>query len=144
MKILKTILGSKEIIERPDRLDLSHNQIIKLVIEKNEYPVQNISLYGMAISLKDKEPLSIDEEIECQLKFKEDSIRVKIRVVYANKNFMGISVLEGKEEFDTNLSLYFKSELEGLQMRKIDPEKLNPRKAGKPHVFYGNENHELF
>lgn len=36
------------------------------------------------------------------------------------------------------------SVLEGLNMRQIDPERLNPRKAGKSYFFYGSNDHEVF
>ena len=146
MKILKALLKNKtaQPVPRSERLSVTSDQTIKLVVEKSQYPVHNISLYGLAVSLEDNEVPAIDAEIKCQLQFKDKAIDVKIKVVYANKNFMGLSVLEGKEEFNQNLNLLFKAELDGLEMRQIDPSKLNPRKAGKPYVFYGNEDHELF
>lgn len=144
MNLLKKLLKPKELTPRAERLEVSDIHQIKLVIEKNEYPVKNISLYGLAVSLNDKSPLAKDSEINCHIIFKDEPINVKIKVVHINNAFMGISILEGHEEFNQNLNLFFKSELEGLNMRQIAPERLNPRKAGTPHFFYGSDDHEVF
>lgn len=145
MKILKKFQKKKKSVERNKRVKIQHFHEIYILIDKDKFQVESVSIGGLAFKAPGN-PLQLkkNDTINAVVKVVDSVCDIKINIRYIGKDLIGCQVDSSCEIFRVYVKDYFKSELDGLKLRKISADKLKENKNGTPHWLYGESDLEIF
>lgn len=143
MKILKSFL--KKRVPRASRIKINNFHEIRVYIKDTNYIINNISESGIGVfaPAEDKE-FQAGKIVDIDVNFVDQHCRVRAEIVYRTFTNVGIKIIDNLGQYKTLLYKYFASELAGLNVRQMDPNKLVKRMEGKPFWYYGDTHHELY
>jgi hypothetical protein len=144
MGVVSRLFG-KKVKVRNDRVNVQHFHKIQLLIDENEYVVENVSVTGLGFIDKDSnKDFKKNKIIHAVVKVLDQFCDIQISIRHNNNALVGCRVLTSCEIYRKYVEDYFGSELEGLKLRMISAENIKENEYGDPSWLYGDYNHEIY
>ncbi len=144
MGILKKIFRKKT-IARSHRFYVNEHHKLQAKIGDKTYLVKNISIGGLALQGENLlNEFVANREIEITVFINNSDLKVQTRVVHVTEHFMGLVVSANLEKFSQAVLDYFECEIDAHDVKMMDPNRLAPRKEGKPYWFFSDSSKEVF
>lgn len=144
MDIISRIFNRKS-KNRKERVKIEHFHKIKLFIFEKEYEIENISITGIGFINSDNDKnLKKNKTIHAVVHVLDKLCDIELDIRHCSGSRIGCKVISACEIYRKYVEDYFKSELEGMKLRKIGNESVKVDKAGIPHWYYGDYNHEIY
>jgi hypothetical protein len=144
MSIVSRLFG-KKVKNRNDRIKVQQFHKIQLLIEENQYPVENVSVTGLGFIDKDgNKEFKKNKIIHAVVKVLDQLCDIQIDIRHNQNGLIGCKVITSCEIYRKYVEDYFRSELEGLKLRLISSDSIQENEYGEPFWLYGDYNHEIY
>ncbi len=145
---MKRLIGffKRKYKKRKSRILIRKFHSVQLTSDSNSniFEVVNVSSSGMGLVLQNNNTLTLGEEVDAKFKLGKFNISIKFIVSRIGKKLIGIQIIENNIQYENILRAYFISEVKGMGLTKVNTNILKAATEGKPTLYYGDGDNELY
>lgn len=143
MDILSRIFKKKDLRKDP-RVRIQNFHKITFWDKEKEFEVYNVSIGGIGFLTDVKNQYKQGDHFHAVVKVLDEMCDIEVEVRQHTKYLVGCKVIGSCEVYENFVKQYFESELNALNLKLIEREKLADDENGEPHWLYGDYNHEIY